>query len=241
MTDFHCHVIPRVDDGSRSSAMSTEMLRRMKEQGVSTVCCTPHYYASQYSPRHFLEMRDSAFEHLLGKLPEELKDLRLLPGAEVLYFPGMAEAEELESLCIEGTDLLLLEMPFRKWSERETGEVFALLRSGRFKIILAHTERYFYYQKDPQLFRELQSEGMVLQSNAGFFLNWKTKRKAIKLFDGGFVDIISTDAHNTEDRAPNMGPALKLIGRKRGEEAAEALVKGGDELLLRHISSSGHE
>ena len=236
MIDFHSHVIPRVDDGSRSSAMSTEMLRRMKDQGISTVCCTPHYYASPYSPEHFLNMRDSAFEPLLKKLPDDLKEISLLPGAEVLYFPGMAEAEELESLCIEGTDLFLLEMPFRKWSEREINEVFMLLRSGRFKIILAHTERYFYFQKDPQLFRELQSEGMVLQSNAGFFLSWKTKRKAIKLFDGGFVDLISTDAHNTEDRAPNMGAALKLIGRKRGEEAVSHLTYNGDALLSHHMS-----
>lgn len=237
MTDFHSHVIPRVDDGSRSSAMSIEMLRRMKEQGVGTVCCTSHYYASRYSPRHFLEMRDSAFGHLLGKLPEDLKDLRLLPGAEVLYFPGMAEAEELESLCTEGTDLFLLEMPFRKWSDRETNEVFMLLRSGRFKIILAHTERYFYYQKDPQLFRELQAEGTVLQSNAGFFLNWRTKHKALKLLNDGFVDIISTDAHNTEDRAPNMKAALELIGRKYGEDIADDLIKHGDDLLTRHIIS----
>ena len=238
MTDFHSHVIPRVDDGSRSSAMSIEMLRRMKEQGVGTVCCTSHYYASQYSPSHFLEVRDSAFEHLLGKLPEDLKDMTLLPGAEVLYFPGMAEAEELESLCIEGTDLFLLEMPFRKWSERETGEVFSLLRSGRFKIILAHTERYFYYQKDPRLFEELRSEGMVLQSNTGFFLRLKTRHRAFKLLSDGFVDIISTDAHNTEDRAPNMGAALKLIERKCGEKAAEALVKGGDTLLSHHLSGN---
>ena len=207
MTDFHSHVIPRVDDGSRSSAMSIEMLRRMKEQGVGTVCCTSHYYASRYSP-----------------------------GAEVLYFPGMAEAEELESLCTEGTDLFLLEMPFRKWSERETNELISLLRSGRFKIILAHTERYFYYQKDPDLFRELQAEGMVLQSNTGFFLRLKTRHRAFKLLSDGFVDIISTDAHNTEDRAPNMGAALKLIGRKRGEEAVSHLTYNGDALLSHHMS-----
>ncbi len=237
MTDFHSHVIPRVDDGSRSSAMSIEMLKFMKSQSVSTVCCTSHYYASQYSPRHFLKMRDAAFNHLLKKLPEDLKDIRLLPGAEVLYFPGMAETEDLESLCIEGTDLFLLEMPFRKWSEREINEVFMLLRSERFKMILAHTERYFYYQKDPQLFRELQSEGMVLQSNAGFFLNWKTKHKALKLLNDGFVDIISTDAHNTEDRAPNMEAALALIERKCGKDEADSLVKDGDALLARHITA----
>ncbi len=238
MTDFHTHVIPRVDDGSRSTAMSIEMLRQMKEQGTGTVCCTPHYYASQYSPQHFLKMRESAFGHLLSKLPEDLKDMELLPGAEVLYFPGMSEAEELESLCIEGTDLFLLEMPFRKWSEREINEVFMLLRSERFKIILAHTERYFYYQKDPRLFKELQSEGMTLQSNAGFFLNWRTKRKALKLFDDGFIDIISTDAHNTEDRAPNMRAALDLIGRKFGEGAVQRLTDNGDALLSHHLSGN---
>ena len=79
---------------------------------------------------------------------------------------------------------------------------------------------------------------MVLQSNTGFFLRLKTRRKAFKLLSDGFVDIISTDAHNTEDRPPNMEAALALIVRKCGEKAAEDLVKSGDELLSRHLSGN---
>ena len=65
---------------------------------------------------------------------------RIILGAEVLYFPGISRVDALESLCTEGTDLLLLEMPFTSWSESMIAEVNEMARNHRVQLIMAHIE-----------------------------------------------------------------------------------------------------
>ena len=48
--DFHSHVVPGVDDGSKNTEMSLEMLRRMRRQGTDLVVATPHYYVGRTAP-----------------------------------------------------------------------------------------------------------------------------------------------------------------------------------------------
>lgn len=47
MIDFHSHVLPGIDDGSDCVEESLEMLHTAKNQGVSTMLATPHFYASR--------------------------------------------------------------------------------------------------------------------------------------------------------------------------------------------------
>ena len=43
--DFHSHILPGIDDGSRNVETSIGMLRMCKEHGVDTMIATPHFYA----------------------------------------------------------------------------------------------------------------------------------------------------------------------------------------------------
>ena len=58
MIDFHSHILPGVDDGSKNLLMSLTMLRRLYEQGVTKVAATPHFYADKQSPDSFARKRD---------------------------------------------------------------------------------------------------------------------------------------------------------------------------------------
>ena len=51
--DLHTHLLPHMDDGSKDTAMSLELLRRQAEQGVKTVCATSHFYAHEEPPEAF--------------------------------------------------------------------------------------------------------------------------------------------------------------------------------------------
>ena len=110
MVDFHTHILPGMDDGSRDVEQSLAMLRMEREQGIETVVLTPHFYARQNAPARFLERRSQSFQKLSAALDESCP--RLLLGAEVQYFDNMDRAEEIGSLCIGDTGVLLLEMPF---------------------------------------------------------------------------------------------------------------------------------
>lgn len=44
LTDFHCHILPGVDDGSKDMDMTMEMLDLAYAQGIRKIIATPHYY-----------------------------------------------------------------------------------------------------------------------------------------------------------------------------------------------------
>ena len=144
MIDFHSHILPGIDDGSKDAATSLLMLNALKKQGADTVCATSHFYATQRTVDRFLFRRQEAWDRLCEVLPQDAP--RILLGAEVLYYPGIANMEELPSLCLEGTRLLLLEMPFEPWTGYMTREVSDLARRGDVQLLMAHIERYFFYQ-----------------------------------------------------------------------------------------------
>lgn len=53
LTDYHCHILPKMDDGSESVEMSIKMLEMMKLQGVDRIIATPHFYAHREKCRAF--------------------------------------------------------------------------------------------------------------------------------------------------------------------------------------------
>ena len=228
MIDFHSHVLPAIDDGSQSVEESLEMLRALKSQGVDTVIATSHFYATHRSPESYLRRRNAAYEVLKQALTDECP--RIILGAEVLYFPGISRSEALESLCTEGTDLLLLEMPFTSWSEAMIAEVNEMARSHRVQLIMAHIERY-YFKQSVSVWDEFLNRGILMQSNADFFLSFWEGRKALKLLREGRIHLLGTDCHNMRERRPRMDEAVARIRRTLGDETLQDIDELGHRLL----------
>lgn len=228
MIDFHSHILPSIDDGSKSAEMSLQMVSALASQGVDTVAATSHFYATERTPQRFLQRRAEAYDRLKAVLPEDAP--RILLGAEVLYFPGISRMEELPQLCLEGTDLLLLEMPFTAWNERMIREVDELSRSGVCRIVMAHIERYYFKQPVSALDSFLEQD-VLMQSNAEFFLSLRTRHKALKLLREGRIHLLGTDCHNMSSRAPRMADARALIRKRLGDEMLGEIDALGEELL----------
>lgn len=228
MIDIHSHVLPGIDDGSKNVEESLAMLRSCAQQGIGCVAATPHFYPMENSPERFLERREAAAERLRSVWEPGLP--KLLLGAEVYYFTGISQAEELDALCLGGT-LLLLEMPFCPWTDRMTAEVIALREQRGLHVVLAHIERYFRWQPK-RLWEELLDRGLLMQCNAGFFLDWRTKGKARKMLSEGRIHLLGSDAHNMTSRPPRMGEARSSIGEagwRRLEENVHELLPGMEE------------
>ena len=208
MLDFHTHILPQMDDGSRSVEESILMLREEVRQGITDVVLTPHFYAQENSPEEFLLRRQSSYERLVEKLEPGMPRLHL--GAEVQYFEGICQIDSLRKLRIQGTRLLLLEMPFSNWSERMIQDVLELNSDSDFQVVLAHIERYLHWQsKDMPQF--LLNNGVLLQCNGSFFLNRKTRHKAISMLQRGQIRFVGSDCHNMEYRPPNLQEALHNV------------------------------
>lgn len=210
MLDFHTHILPKMDDGSRSAAESVQMLREEKRQGITDVILTPHFYAQENSPEEFLLRRNASYELLRAHLEPDMPCLHL--GAEVQYFEGICQIEDLQKLRVEGTKLLLLEMPFSRWSDRVVQDALELNSMPEFQVVLAHIERYLQWQ-DKNIPQFLLDNGILLQCNASFFINRKTRHKAVSMLQKGQIRFVGSDCHNMEYRPPNLQEALDNVGK----------------------------
>ena len=216
MTDFHSHVLPSVDDGSSSLEESVALLEMLGEQGVSRVCATPHFNALYDDLDAFLARRGKAYERLREAATD--KELpRVILGAEITYFPGICNMQSIERLCLEGTKYLLLEMPCEPWSEYTVNELVKLAVSGNVSPVIAHVERCIPSQKAGTLER-LRSLGVLMQANASFFINRKTRRRALGLLKRGEIHFLGTDCHNLALRPPRYAEAVKIIKSKLGND-----------------------
>ena len=235
MTDFHTHILPELDDGSRSVDESIEMLRLMKQQGISTVCATPHFYSDEDVPESFFENRRIAYEKLRTVIENEQLP-QILLGAELAYYPGVSKMSRLADFKIEGSKLILLEMPMITWSDYMVSELIDISCSGDMTVVLAHVERYRFEQTKAVWTRLLKS-GVLMQMNASYFTNTKTRRKAFKQLKRGEIHLLGSDCHNMISRTPRLYEAFELIGDKFGKDYAEEIQKFGERMLVNAIKT----
>ena len=83
MVDFHTHILPGIDDGSKDVEMSLAMLAAEKDQKVDKIIATPHFYAKQDSVQKFLERRRASYERLMHAYSRDTEQIPILLGAEV--------------------------------------------------------------------------------------------------------------------------------------------------------------
>ena len=221
MTDIHSHILPNMDDGAKSPEMSCEMLMASREQGVDSVVLSPHFYPDREAPASFLSRRLESAKKLLSTV-EESGNSEKMPemflGAEVAFYEGISHTGEIENLCIAGTDYLMIEMPFVKWSKRTVEELFRVKDSAGVQIILAHIDRYFSFF-DKSTLSDLLYHDVILQTNAEAFTHFSTRRRVLPMVGSGDIKFLGSDCHNTDSRKPNISAALTQIKKKLGEDA----------------------
>lgn len=200
MIDFHTHILPGIDDGSTCVKESVSMLREEKRLGINAIVATPHFYANRNDISTFLKKRERAWNQLVPYLWPELPAVYL--GAEVQYFEGICAVEDVKQLRIKGTDLLLVEMPFRQWSNRIINDVLELNEREDVQVVLAHIERYMSLQS-ADVWNQFRNHGVEMQCNVSFFDSWKTRLKAISMLSRGEIQFLGSDCHNMTSRRPN--------------------------------------
>ncbi|NCB93989.1 MAG: histidinol-phosphatase [Clostridia bacterium] len=218
--DFHTHILPGIDDGSRSVEESIAMLKELARQGASGIAATPHFYAQRSSPEHFFKERQTAWNLLKSRLRVDSLEIRL--GAEVQYFEGIQRLEGLEQFCLEGTRLLLVEMPMCTWTRRMISAIIEVNSRENVIVLLAHIERYWQYWNEKAL-EQFREHGVLMQASTSLFV--ERRHKAIKLLREGKIHLLGTDSHNMDNRKPDMKQALENINRKNGEQLLLGLIQ----------------
>lgn len=186
--DFHAHILPCCDHGSDGSKTSFSQLTLAREASVDIICATPHYYGEKENVGSFLERRKVCFERLMEKRKDSLP--KILTGAEILAFEGIERLPDLDKLCLENTNILLMEMPFNHWSGKLVDSVGALCESGDYTVVLAHADRY----SDEKVERLLEY-GALIQLNAESLSHIIVKKSLKNYIEWDTVYALGSDIH----------------------------------------------
>ncbi|NJN16213.1 MAG: hypothetical protein HC822_08030 [Oscillochloris sp.] len=229
MIDLHTHILPDIDDGSRTLDAALEMVQIAVADGVSTVAATPHGRSSvSAGVRYHPDLVHKRVGVLREAIAEAGLNLTLVPGTEIYGEPGVEDRLDAGELLGYGTSRAVL-VEFAAGATPATVEqiVFGLQLRGR-RVVLAHPERLRFVQHDPNTLAPLIARGVVMQLTADALLGAQGRRLqdlAETLLTHDLVQLIASDAHGPHlARMPNLGDARRRTAVLRNEATAERLT-----------------
>ncbi len=226
--DFHSHILPAIDDGAKNISQSLAMLEVLEKSGVKNLVLSPHFYCGHTDYDKLIESREAAFCELKSQYEGNIQ-FRLASevGANMKY----RKFSLLKNLAIEGTNYLLLELPFKSdWSD--LGEwLVDLMEETDLIPIIAHVEYYEQVLAKPQIISDFIDMGCKIQVNATSFLDKGLQGLVFKLLEYGQVHCIGSDAHNMEKRPPKIGECGDTIKDRLGEDVILKINNRSDKIL----------
>ena len=205
MIDLHSHLLPNVDDGSRSIESSVAVLEKFAADGVEIVVLTPHLNASRVAEAPY-DRHLALLEELRAAAPT-VPELRL--GWEIMLDqPG--RDLRAPNLSLGGSGAVLVEFPLSGVPAQGGDELHRIRASGVVPV-LAHPERY--WGCTTRLVDGWKRAGAVIQMDtAGLLGKGRIAKLSRELLEEGLVDMFSSDNHGDCARLA----AGSLHGRTRG-------------------------
>ncbi len=222
MIDIHSHLLPGVDDGSKSVEVSLPVLERFAADGVECLVLTPHLVASE-AARAPYERNLAIYEELRAVAPRTL-ELKL--GWEIMLDEPNCDLRAAH-LHLGGSTAALVEFPHHGVPVTAGDELYRIRCSGVVPV-LAHPERYYGCTVDRVI--EWRRAGAVIQMDTGGLLGkGSISRLSRALVEQGLVDMFASDNHGD---ARSLATARDWLQEVSTPEHAELLTRTNAMLLL---------
>lgn len=232
MIDFHSHFLPCLDDGAESLECALEMLEDLRNQGVSTVVSTSHFYEPHGSVECFLNKRQASYESVKRYINEKHMDVPgIVLGAEVALTPDIPQIVDLEKLCIGDTNTILIELPYNGYYEWINYAIYDIISKRELVPVLAHFERFCTDKFRFEKLETLLSLEVKVQINTDSILNWKSFKMIKRLAKMGKIDVIGSDAHNMTTRRSTFAQGVKRFEKRFGKDYLELLDENAKNLI----------
>ena len=219
MIDFHCHILPGIDDGPQSIDESIEMAAALRDVGFASIYCTPHFLRGCYEAD--AQAIRSTVSDLQSRLDEENIKIELLSGREY-YLDEFFDNILKDPMPLGNTEYLMIEIP-NSMSAEFVKDAFFRIKCGGFTPMIAHPERCHLFTADHKkkksrwwfprskrkktdsngqengLIRYLQEIGCAFQGNLGSFgglYGPEVKQTANQLMEQGLFTHFGTDSHS---------------------------------------------
>ena len=233
MIDFHSHILPNIDDGSRSIEETFNLIKEAESVGFEAIISTSHYIEGYY------ETNTPEREVWINAIYENLKNkdisIKLYLGNEIYISNNMMELLiEGKASTINNSSYVLFEMPMNA-EPMNLYDVIYSLEENKLIPVLAHPERYSFVQKEPELVYDLIKKGVLMQSNYGSILGQygeKAKMTVKKFLEANMVHFLGSDVHRQNTIYKKIPQALQEIENIVGEQKLEELTTINPRLAL---------
>ncbi|OFA10595.1 tyrosine-protein phosphatase YwqE [Lentilactobacillus sunkii] len=244
MIDLHCHLLPGVDDGSKSMDISLKLANDAVRDGIDYALLTPHHMNGIYLNHKKVVIKQT--QDFQVELDRHKIPLKVFPGQEVRINGDLLTALDQDDILFadEGGRYLMLEFPDDDVPSYTSTMIYELMQRGIIPIIV-HPERNTKIMKKPDILYRLLNRGCLSQITAGSYVGafgYKVQKFSKQLIQTGQAYVFASDAHDLPNRKYEMTNAFVKMNHEFGNdyvsrfnENAKRIING-DNILPNNFS-----
>lgn len=221
MIDFHSHILPNIDDGSRNIEQTLNMLEEAKKAGFTKIISTSHYIEEYY------ESDEEERNKLINEVRNNIQGIELYLGNEIYITDNIVQLiADKKASTINNSKYVLFEMPLTAKAMNDKEVIYRLIENGYVPII-AHPERYIHVQENPKYIEELSEMGALFQANYGSIIGMygkKAEKTVKKLFKEDLISFLGSDVHRADQVYPQIPKIMKKLRKLLTDERIEELT-----------------
>lgn len=194
--DVHSHFIPGIDDGSQNMEDSLLLISELQKMGYKKIITTPHIMSDSF--RNTPEIILGGLEKLKAALKDANIHIEIEAAAEYYIDYDFEKKIESGNLLTFGDNYLLFEVSYINPPDNLNNVIFKLQTAG-YKPVLAHPERYNFWHRHFEKYKELKAKKVLFQLNINSLTGYysiATKKIAEQMIAENMIDFIGTDCHH---------------------------------------------
>jgi tyrosine-protein phosphatase YwqE len=195
-TDVHSHLVPAIDDGSKSVDDSVNMITQLHSLGYKKLITTPHIMGDGY--RNTPDSILGGLEKVKSALLDNQLSVEMAGAAEYYLDYDFERKLDNEKLLTFGKNYLLFEISYMNPPDNLYHVIFKMQTLG-YKPVLAHPERYNFWHKEFDKYEAFIDKGVLLQMNinslSGYY-SIPTKKVAEQMIDKNMISFVGSDCHH---------------------------------------------
>ena len=193
--DIHSHLVPAIDDGSKSMQESIAIIKEFKKLGFKKLITTPHIMHHR-SPNSS-EIITSGVAKLQNELAKQKIDMKIEASCEYYLDEHFMQLLAKRDILTFGDNYLLFELSYAMKPANLLELIYEIEVAG-YQPVLAHPERYLYLHNNFTIYEQLKERGVLFQINLNSFSGYYSKpvqKAAMKILEKGWIDFIGSDTH----------------------------------------------
>ena len=197
--DMHSHLIPGIDDGSRSMDETIAILAKFESLGYQKVITTPHIMGDYFknTPKTIL----GGLENVQSTAQQLGLKIEVEAAAEYYYDESLMDRlRRKERLLTFDDNRVLFEFSMMSKPDQIEQLLFEMLTQN-YKPVLAHFERYGFFFGSVKQAEKWREKGIDIQLNLNSLTGHygpQVRVQAERLVDSGAIDFVASDCHRID-------------------------------------------